>query len=135
MRAQGKMMRKKAGGPADCLVTEMLQCLLVHEVTHWFEKRFKGECRAPEAWKILRQVFLQKPDASLEKGLRGFRAVALRSVFSTSYTTVLVELVHEEKEPIECFTCEAERGVDCEHMQDLLRIYCRGIGNGRRSVG
>ena len=50
-------MKNKATGPADCLVTEMLQCLpteTVDEVAHWFDKRFKGECRAPEAWKILR---------------------------------------------------------------------------------
>ena len=47
----------------------------------WFDKRLKGECRAPEAWKILRLVLLKKPDAKLEKGLRGFRAIALLSVF------------------------------------------------------
>ena len=32
-------------GQADCLVTEMLQCLpmeAVYWVTHWFEKRFMG---------------------------------------------------------------------------------------------
>ena len=37
LRARGKMMKNKANGPADCLVTEMLQCLLVetvYEVTH-----------------------------------------------------------------------------------------------------
>ena len=59
----------------------------VHEVAHWFEKRFIGECPAPEAWKIFRLDFLKKPDAKLEKGLRGFRASALLSVFSKWYTT------------------------------------------------
>ena len=52
-------MKNEANGPADCLVTEMLQCLpreTLHEVTHWFEKRFKGECG-----KVLRLVFLKKP--------------------------------------------------------------------------
>ena len=56
------MLRNKANGPADCMVTEMLQCLPTetgYEVAHWFDKRFKGECRAPEAWKILRVVFLK----------------------------------------------------------------------------
>ena len=36
LRARGKMMKNKANGPADCLVTEMLQCLsieTVYEVT------------------------------------------------------------------------------------------------------
>ena len=67
-------MKDKANGPADCLVTEMLQCLwmeTVYEVTHWFEKRFRGECRAPEAWTLLRLVYLKKPDARLEKGPMG----------------------------------------------------------------
>ena len=42
------------------LVTELLPCLPMeteNEVTHWVEKRFKGECRAPGAWKILRLAF------------------------------------------------------------------------------
>ena len=90
LRTRGKTLRNKANGLADCLVTEMLQCLpteTVHEVAHWFVKRFRGGCRAPEAWKILRLVFVKKPDAKLEKGLRGFRAIALLSVFSKWYTT------------------------------------------------
>ena len=48
----GKMMKNKANGPADCLVTEMLQCLpmeTVYEVSHCFDKRFKRDCRAPDA--------------------------------------------------------------------------------------
>ena len=119
------MMKNKANGPADCLVTAMMQCLqmeTVYEVAHWFEKRFRGECRAPEAWKILRLVFLKKPDAKLEKLLRGFRALALLSVFSKRYTTVLVDMLHEDKKPIEwrSFHVGAGRGVNCEHMQALV---------------
>ena len=74
LRARGKM-RNKANGPAACLVAEMLRFLpteTVYEVAHWFDK-----CRAPEAWTVLRLVFLKKPDAKLGKGLRGFRAIAL----------------------------------------------------------
>ena len=59
-------MKNKANGPADCLVTEMMQCFLpveaVYEVTQWFKRRFKGECRAPETRNILRLVFFEKPD-------------------------------------------------------------------------
>ena len=71
LRPRGEMLRNKANRPAHCLVTEMLQCLpteTVCEVAHWSDKRFKGECRAPEAWKVLRLVFRKKPDAKLEKG-------------------------------------------------------------------
>ena len=54
----------------------------MYEGNCWFEKRFKGEsreCRAPETRQILRLVFLKKPDAKLEEGLRVFRAIALLS--------------------------------------------------------
>ena len=84
----------------------------MYEVAHWFEKRFRGECRAPEAWKILRLVFLKKPDAKpdakLEKGLRGFRALALLRVFSKWYTTVLVDMLHEEKSRLSGGACTWE---------------------------
>ena len=63
LRARGKMLRNKANGAADCRVTELLQCLsteTVYEVTHWFDNRFRGECRALEAWKVLRFVFLKQ---------------------------------------------------------------------------
>ena len=124
----------------------MLQCLAletVYQVAHWFEKRFKGECRAPEAWTSLRSVFLKKP-AMLEKGLRGFRAIALLSVFSKWYKTVLVDLLHE---PIEWWSLHmgAERGVNCgahagpadEHPTETLgrstdRFATRGFTDTRR---
>ena len=80
LRARRKMLRNKTNGPAECLVTEMLQCLPTET------QRFGGECRAPE-----RLVFF-KTDAKVEKGLRGFRAIALLSVFSKWYTTVLVDV-------------------------------------------
>ena len=54
--------------------------------------------------------------------LRGFRAIALLSVFFKWYTTVLMDRQHEEKEPFEWrnLHVQAERGVNCEHMQALL---------------
>ena len=119
------MLRNKANEPADCLVTEMLQCLpteTVYEITHWFDMRFKGECRATEAWKVLRLVYFKKPGAKVEKGLRGFRAIALLGVFSICFTTVLVDMLHENKEPSEWKRLHvgAERRVKCEHTQGLV---------------
>ena len=130
------MILEYANGLAHCLVTEMLGCLpteTVHEVACWFDKFFKGECQAPDAWEVLCLVFLKKPHAKLEKGLRGFRATALLSVFSKWCTTVLVDLVHEEKEPIEWRSLHvgAERGVNCEHMQALeTKIFQRKTASG-----
>ena len=72
LRARGNMLRNRANRPADCLVTEMVQGLpteTVYEVAHWFDKRIK-ECCAPEAWTLLRHVFLEKtPD--LKRAYRG----------------------------------------------------------------
>ena len=61
LRARGKMLSGKSNGPANCLVVEMLSRLLtvvIYEVTHWFQRRFRGTSRAPEAWRIQRLVFL-----------------------------------------------------------------------------
>ena len=91
-----KMMKNKANGPADCLVSDMLQELpvdTVFEITHQFGKRFTGECRALAAWKILLSVFLQKLDAKSEKE-----------------SAVVVGLLQEELEPIESSWC----GEGCE---------------------
>ena len=116
LRAGGKMLNGKTNGTADCLVAEMLRRLpivVIYEVAHLFQRRFLG------------LVFLKKPGAKLEKGIRGFRAIALLSVFSKWYTSVLVDMLHEEKEPIEWMELHvgAERGVNCEHMQVLLANF------------
>ena len=126
LHARGKMTKNKAKGPADCLLTEMLcsVCLWGLCTRSHIGSRgdSEGSAGPPEGWKVLRLVFLKKPEAKLEKGLRGFRAIALLSVFSKWYTTVLVYLLHEEEEPIEWKSLHvgAERGVNCEHMQALL---------------
>ena len=83
--ARGKML--------NCLVTEMLQSVptdKVYEVARWFDKRFEGYCRAPEAWTILRLVFSR----SLITWLPCDRT-------SERVLPVLVDLLHEEKEPVE----------------------------------
>ena len=66
--------------------------------------------------------FSKSQTSGLKKWLRGFRAIALLGVFSKWYTTVLVDLLHKEKEPMEWRKLHvgAERGVNCEHMQALL---------------
>ena len=58
LRARGKMLRNKANGTADCLVTEMLRCLPTETIQE------VAKCRASEAWKFLRLVFLKKSPPS-----------------------------------------------------------------------
>ena len=65
-------MQNKANGPSDCLVAEMLENLTmesVYEITHWFVVRSQGECRSLEVWRVLRFVFLKKPDDKSEERL------------------------------------------------------------------
>ena len=42
-----------------------------------------------------------KPQAKLEKGIRGFRVTALTSVVEKWHVAVVVAMWHEEPEPIE----------------------------------
>ena len=52
---------RKSNGPADYLVAERLRRLpivVINEVAHWSQRRFLGISRAPEAWRILRLLFL-----------------------------------------------------------------------------
>ena len=67
--------KNKANGLADCLVTEMLQRLpvkSVYEVTHWFEKRFKGECRAQRRGKSFDWCFSKSQTPGLKRGCAAF---------------------------------------------------------------
>ena len=68
-----------------------------------------------------RGKFFALPDVLFEKGPREFCVRALLSVFSEGFSTVLVDLLHEEKEPTEWSRLHAgaERGVNCEHMQAM----------------
>ena len=79
---------------------------------------------------ILRWVFLMKRDAKLKKCIRGFRAAALMSLLSKWYAAVVVGL-YAELEPIGKRCMVVPRGFSCEHMQ--ARIFCRGIGSGRKT--
>ena len=80
----------------DCLVAEMLwehPIDTVHDITYWFGKRFRGECRSPAVWKILIVVFLKEPEAKLEQGIRRGtigRTIALMSVVAKWYAAVVV---------------------------------------------
>ena len=61
-------------------------------------------------------------DGDCVRGSSLFRAIEHFGVFSKWYTTVLVDMLREEKEPIEWkgLHVGAERGVNCEHMQALV---------------
>ena len=117
-----RLLSKAGLHGSDCLVTEMLQCLPMETVHIGSKNDSKENARLQRRGQFFAlcscTVFLKKPDANLEKGLRGFLSIALLSVFSNWYTTVLVDLLHEEKELTEWRSLHvgAERGVSCEYM-------------------
>ena len=119
LRARGKL-KNKANGPSDCMVTEMLQNLSMEsvcEITLWFEKRFSRESTEPIGLESLTSGISKKQTPDEKKA-----CVGSLSVLSMWYTSVLVGLLHEEKEPIEWRRLHRrrERCQMCEHMQALL---------------
>ena len=117
---EGKMLRNKANGPADCMVTEKLQWFLtetMYEVAHWFDKRFPMSMSGPRCVDNFTIGVFQEARCQAREG-----PTAVLSVFSQWYSTVLVGLRHEEKESVEWRRLHvgAERGMNCEHMQALV---------------
>ena len=72
-------------GPEDAVVSEMIKQLpleKIYTITRCFQERFMHQMEAPSSWKIVKLVFLRKPDAESKKGIRSNRAIALTSVTS-----------------------------------------------------
>ena len=86
------------------------------------ETQVSRVCDSPASWKIVKLVFLKKPDASAVTGTRGYRAIALMSVMATWYSSVEVLLSNNTKQPEgwERLHVGPGTGVDCEHCQVLL---------------
>ena len=64
-------------------VSEMIKRLPLEKIctfTKCFQERFTGLMEAPSSWMIVKLVFLHKPDAEPNKGIRSYRATALTSV-------------------------------------------------------
>ena len=58
-----------------------------------------GQTESPSSWKVVKLVFLRKPDAAPEKGIRSYRAIALTSVMSKWYARCILLRLEKEKEP------------------------------------
>ena len=94
LRARGKMMKNKANGPSDWLVTGMLHELpmqSLYEITHWLWKKIQERMSCP----------CSVDNSTLEKGVLGVWAIALVSVLAERYAAVMVGLLQAEPEPIE----------------------------------
>ena len=57
------------------------------------------QIEAPSSWKIVRLVFLRKPDTEPKKGIRSYKAFSLTSVMSKWYVYCIILRPEKEKEP------------------------------------
>ena len=93
------MSENKINGPEDAVVSEMIKQLPLEKIytfTMCFQERFMSKMEAPSSWKIVRLVFLQKPDIESKKGIRSQRAIALTSVMSKWYASCIVLRLEKE---------------------------------------
>ena len=129
LQARAKMSENKVNGPDDVIVSEMIKQLpqeKIYEVTMCFQQRFMGKMEAPNSWKIVKLVFLRKPDAAPKKGIRSYRAIALTSVMSKWYAACLIQLLEKEKKGLmdKSLSCQsALMAARSEAMQHKFEVF------------
>ena len=84
-----------------------------------FQERLVGREEAPSSWRIVKSVPLRKPGAELEKGISSYTAVALTSVMSNWYATVILRLEKEKGaiEELKQLHVGGIDGISCQHLQ------------------
>ena len=102
LQARAKMSDNKINGPDDAVVSEMITHLPLEKIliiTKCFQEHFLEQMVAPGSWKVVKRVFLRKPDAEPKKGIRRYRAIAFTSVMSKGYASCVIIRMEKEKEP------------------------------------
>ena len=105
LQARAKMSDNKVHGPEDAVASQMIKQLpleKIYTVTKCFQERFMGQTEAPSSWKIVKLVFLRKPDAD--------RAIALTSVMSKWYASGIILRLEKERELGRNYTWEELTG-------------------------
>ena len=65
------MPENKVSGPEDSIVSEMIKKFpqeKIYEITRGFQERFMELNDAPSSWRIVKLIFLRKPDAAPRTG-------------------------------------------------------------------
>ena len=55
--------------------------------------------KASSSWRIVKLIFLRKPDAAPKKGKRSYTAIALTSVMSKWYAACMIICLEKDKDP------------------------------------
>ena len=116
LQARAKVSENRVNGPEDAAVSEMIKQLpqeKIYIITKFFQERFMGQTEAPSSWKIVKRVFLRKPDTEPTKGIRSYWATALTLVMSTWYAA--------------CIILRMEKGVELESWKKLHVVKNEGI--------
>ena len=125
LQARAKLSDNKVNGPEDAIVSEMIKKLLMQKkytFARCFHERFMGLMESRSSWKIVKLVFLRKPDAAPKKGIRSYRASALTSVMSKWYASCIILFLQKEKEPVKWKDLHVVGmdGISCQHLQVLV---------------
>ena len=134
------MSDDKVNGPDDAVVSEMTKHLPLEKlyiITRCFQERFLDQMDAPRSWKIVKLVFLAKPDAEPKKGVRSEREIALTSVMSKWYASCVMMRMEKEKE-IETWQRLHMGGVNkisCQRLQVLVtHLLQQHLGMARGKI-
>ena len=100
LQSRARMSENKVNGPDDAKVSDMIKQLTlkkVYIVPRCVQKRFMGQMEAPSSWKIVKLVFLRKPDTELRKEIRSYIANALTSVMSKWYASKIIRGLEKKR--------------------------------------
>ena len=94
----------------------------INTIARCFQERFMGQMESPSSWKVVKVVFLRKPDAVSKKGIRSHRAIALTSVMSKWHASCILLRLEKETEPDKCKNQHVGRvdGIRCQHLQVMV---------------
>ena len=117
LQARARLSENKVQGPQDAIVSEMTKRLPMEKILH-----FHGMMESPGSWKVVKLVFLRKPDAAPTKGIRSYRAIALTSVMSKWYASYILLRFEKEKEPEKWkkLLFGGLDGTSCQHLQVMM---------------
>ena len=94
------MSDNEVNEPEDAIVSGMIKQLpleKIYIITMCFPEHFMDQMESPSSWKIVKLVFLRKPDAEPKKGMRNYRAIALTSVTSKWYASCIILRLERKK--------------------------------------
>ena len=71
-------------------MTKRLSMEKIYTITRCFQERFMDMMESPSSWKVVKLVFLRKPDEAPTEVIRSYRAIALTSVMSKWYASCIL---------------------------------------------